>query len=291
MNSIPLSGLEETKRHGSILFPFNIYPCTIPGDFPSVALHWHKSMEVIFVKKGKGLIQFAEEKQEAFAGDIFILPPQTLHAIHVLPGCSMDYENIIFETELLGSSASDLCWGEYLLPLSGGQLLHPMLLRPGMEGYGDIHPCLTHAEQLCENTPRGYELGVKGAMLQLLCGLVALNPLPPAAESRNNILLRQAVQYVQQNYQQPLTVADAARHCGFSTSHFMRWFRQMSGTSFGAYVKEYRLAAAAERLRRTEDKVLSIAGDCGFESLANFNRQFHARFSMTPSQYRKGNDH
>ena len=44
--------LEETKKHGSVLFPFNIYPCTIPADFPSVALHWQKSMEIIFVKKG-----------------------------------------------------------------------------------------------------------------------------------------------------------------------------------------------------------------------------------------------
>ena len=44
--------LQETKRHGSVLFPFNIYPCTIPRDFPSVALHWHKSMELIYVKKG-----------------------------------------------------------------------------------------------------------------------------------------------------------------------------------------------------------------------------------------------
>ena len=32
---------QETKRHGSRLFPFNIYPCTIPLDFPSVVLHWH----------------------------------------------------------------------------------------------------------------------------------------------------------------------------------------------------------------------------------------------------------
>lgn len=47
-------GLQELKQHGSRLFPFNIYPCTIPGDFPTVALHWQKSMEVIYVKKGCG---------------------------------------------------------------------------------------------------------------------------------------------------------------------------------------------------------------------------------------------
>ena len=52
----PLS-LQEKKKHGEIRFPFNIYPCTIPGDFPQVALHWHDSMELVFVKRGHGFIQ------------------------------------------------------------------------------------------------------------------------------------------------------------------------------------------------------------------------------------------
>ena len=54
---------QETKQHGSRLFPFNIYPCTIPLDFPVVSLHWHKEMELIYVKKGKG------ESRRYFCGD------------------------------------------------------------------------------------------------------------------------------------------------------------------------------------------------------------------------------
>ena len=55
---------QETKQHGSRLFPFNIYPCTIPLDFPVVSLHWHKEMELIYVKKGKGQIQLETENYE-----------------------------------------------------------------------------------------------------------------------------------------------------------------------------------------------------------------------------------
>ena len=40
------------------------------------------------------------------------------------------------------------------------------------------------------------------------------------------------------------------------------------------YLNERRLAAAAEALRRTEDKILTIAESVGFENLSNFNRQF-----------------
>ena len=49
--------LRETKHHGAVRFPFNIYPCTIPGDFLQVALHWHDSMELVYVKKGSGIVQ------------------------------------------------------------------------------------------------------------------------------------------------------------------------------------------------------------------------------------------
>ena len=38
------SSLQETKHHGEVRFPFNIYPCTIPGDFRQVADHWLDSM-------------------------------------------------------------------------------------------------------------------------------------------------------------------------------------------------------------------------------------------------------
>ena len=43
-----------------------------------------------------------------------------------------------------------------------------------------------------------------------------------------------------------------------------------------------RLTSAAERLRRSDDKIVTIAEDAGFENLSNFNRQFKARYGMTP---------
>ena len=44
----------------------------------------------------------------------------------------------------------------------------------------------------------------------------------------------------------------------------------------------------AEKLRQTNQKILVIAEEVGFESLANFNRQFKARYGITPREYRGG---
>lgn len=280
------SYLQETKQHGSVLFPFNIYPCTIPRDFPSVALHWHKSMELIYVKKGQGHVQIGDEPYTAQAGDIFIIPPDTLHAMRGITGYSMEYENFIFQAEFLGSSAADVCAQQYVIPLLTGQLLRPVCIRSGHEKYGEISLCLQHAEALCEAKDIAYELGVKAAMLQLLLELIRLQPLPPAQESLDTQRLKQVLQLVQDNFSHKLSVSDAAESCGFSTSHFMRWFRTHTGNSFTNHVKECRLAAAAEKLQLTNDKILTIASETGFDSLANFNRQFKARYGLTPREYR-----
>lgn len=281
------SKLQETKQHGSILFPFNIYPCTIPMDFPSVSLHWHKSMELIYVKKGHGQIQMGNKRFPAQAGDIFVVPPAILHAIYSIAGHTMEYENFIFQPEFLGSGVADVCARQYLIPLADGRLLHPVCISPTHPKYNDIAHCLQFAEVLCEDKAVAYEIGVKAAMLELILHMIRLQPVPPTRESTDTLRLKQVLQLIQEKRFQKLTVAQAAESCGFSTSHFMRWFRERTGSSFSSYVNKCRLAAAAEKLRQTNYKILTIAVEAGFESLANFNRQFKAVYGVTPSAYRQ----
>lgn len=70
----------------------------------------------------------------AQAGDIYVFAPGVLHALRQLPGEAMEYENIIFELELLGG-AGDICAEKYLLPLQSGRLALPMRVGPEDWGY------------------------------------------------------------------------------------------------------------------------------------------------------------
>ncbi len=56
----------------------------------------------------------------------------------------------------------------------------------------------------------------------------------------------------------------------------------MTGQSFVTFLNEYRLNAAAEALQTTDETILTIASQCGFENLSYFNRAFKAHFGMTP---------
>ena len=280
------SSLQETKHHGEVRFPFNIYPCTIPGDFRQVAVHWQDSMELIYIKRGSGLVQTGAQACTAQSGDIFVLTPGTLHAIRQAESCTMEYENIIFDVELLGG-AEDLCAEKYLLPLQSGRLLLPVRLTPNDLCYLQAAACLRELEDANRAKRPGYELLVKGALLRFLALLIAQGRQLLPAETADTQRLKTVLQWLSAHYAEPLRVADAAGVCSFSASHFMRWFRQMTGQSFIAFLNEYRLNTAAEALQTTDETVLTIATRCGFENLSYFNRAFKAHFGMTPRDYRK----
>ena len=150
------ASLQETKQHGAVRFPFNLYPCTIPGDFPQVALHWHDSMELVFVKRGAGLVQMGAVIYPARMGDIFIFTPGTLHALRQAEGQSMEYENIIFELELLGG-AGDLCAEKYIFPLQSGRLALTGHLTPNDLCYLPAAACLREVEDANHTKRPGYE--------------------------------------------------------------------------------------------------------------------------------------
>ena len=280
------SSLQETKHHGAVRFPFNIYPCTIPGDFRQVAVHWQDSMELIYIKRGSGFVQTGAQVCTAQSGDIFVLTPGTLHAIRQAENRTMEYENIIFDLELLGGS-EDLCAEKYLLPLQSGRLALPEHITPDEAWYPRAAACLREAEEASRCKQLGYELCIKGALLRFLALLIAQSKALPPAEKVNTQRLRTVLQWLSAHYSEPVCVADAAALCRCSPNHFMRWFRQMTGQTFIVFLREYRLNAAAEALHTTEDTVLSIAERCGFENLSYFNREFKTHFGMTPREYRR----
>ncbi len=76
--------LRETKQHGAAWFPFNIYPCTIRRISGGAALAGQHGL--VFVKKGRGVVQAGLTAYTAEAGDVYVFAPGVLHALRQLPG-------------------------------------------------------------------------------------------------------------------------------------------------------------------------------------------------------------
>ena len=286
MNILEYENYQEKIPHGNPLFPYITYPCSIPLDFSRVPLHWHDEMEIIYIKKGTGAITVDFKSYVVTEGTIALILPGRLHSIEQYMQESMEYENIIFEPELLGG-AEDLCAEKYLLPLQSGRLSLPVRLTPNDLCYLQAAACLREVEEANRAKLPGYELLVKGALLRFLALLIVQGKQQLPAETADTQRLKAVLQWLSAHYTEELRVADAAGVCSFSASHFMRWFRQMTGQSFVAFLNEYRLNTAAEALQTTDETVLTIASRCGFQNLSYFNRAFKAHFGMTPRDYRK----
>lgn len=98
--------------------------------------------------------------------------------------------------------------------------------------------------------------------------------------------LKIILSYIEKNYQRQITIEETAGLCFYSKSYFMRFFKEAVGITFVEYLNNYRLDIAAKKLKETEENILNIAIDCGFENLSYFNRRFKGRFGVTPGRYR-----
>ena len=141
--------------------------------------------------------------------------------------------------ELLGG-AGDICAEKYLLPLQSGRLALPMRLGPEDWGYNWAVRCLHAAEEFNKIKDVGYELCIKGELLLFLAALVGRTGDLPPADTPDTRRLKTVVQLVNEGYAGALHVTDAAAACGCSPSHFMRWFKKMTGQGFTEYLNEQR---------------------------------------------------
>ncbi|MEZ3433393.1 MAG: AraC family transcriptional regulator [Lachnospiraceae bacterium] len=285
----------ETKHHTDAMFALNVYPCTIPADFTFVPLHWHDSMEIIYVKKGSGLVQVDFHTCTAQSGDIFLVQPGHLHSLRSIFKKTMEYENIIFDLSFLGSENVDLCSQKYLLPVKNGKIQLPPRIGKDEKLYSPVKACLDTIDDLCSLRTRGYELGVKGHLMILFSLLLQIADREETSSAdpvfrKNTEKLKTVLSRIELDYDKKLSINDMADECGYSASHFMRWFKDITGTGFSGYLIEYRLNKAASDLRDTNDTILDISARNGFENLSNFNRLFKKKFEMTPSQFRQQPD-
>lgn len=131
-----------------------------------------------------------------------------------------------------------------------------------------------------------------------VCDLVALilGPTSDAAEQvRNGGLLTARLQaaedYINAHLFQPsLSDRSVAAHLGVS-DRYVRMLFASTGTSCKKYIDGQRLAASHAMLTNplyAARKIIDLAHTCGFNDVSAFNRQFRARFGMTPSDARNG---
>ena len=111
----------------------------------------------------------------------------------------------------------------------------------------------------------------------------------PQEQDGENIHIRRAVEYVRNNYFNPIRVTDIAKYVCVDRTYLYELFRRYLDVSPQEYLTNYRLTRAAELLTLTELKLGEIALSCGYQNAYSFGKAFKAKQGITPAKYREKN--
>jgi AraC-like DNA-binding protein len=93
--------------------------------------------------------------------------------------------------------------------------------------------------------------------------------------------------FIAKNYRQPLTSDSIAEANGLHPNYAMNLFRKAFGTTMTAFTVQHRLSHAQRLLVTTDDTILHVAIESGFQSLSRFNEAFKEACGCSPRDYRK----
>ena len=96
-----------------------------------------------------------------------------------------------------------------------------------------------------------------------------------------------ATRELQENLSETIAIGDLAARIGMSNSAFFEQFKAVTGTSPLQYQKDLRLLRARDDLRTSHAKISEVAFTVGYESPAQFSREYSRKFGRSPRQDRE----
>lgn len=105
--------------------------------------------------------------------------------------------------------------------------------------------------------------------------------------NKNKQKIRQAMDYIQENYDKDLNMAVVSNYISMNYSLFSYSFKEYTGSNFVNYLKGIRMDAAKKLLEETDMLILEISQKVGYDNEKHFMKIFKAAVGVSPSEYRK----
>jgi AraC-like DNA-binding protein/mannose-6-phosphate isomerase-like protein (cupin superfamily) len=257
----------------------------IPQFYPY--LHRHKEAQLIWIKKGHGTLIVDNNFYDFLPGDIFLIAPQQSHVFrsHVNePDEYVHTLSVFYDPDGALSALLNLpelrpfnsflkeYQGGFKVPESSTDFISKRMLKIQNS---------SHSDQIVH-------------FLHLLRSFCKMDPKPTHLAAYNTGMLSEGeglrmgkiYNYVLKNYQKPLTLDDVASAAHLTPQAFCRYFKKHTGVTFVAFLNELRVNEACKNLTSGKfDNISSVAYNCGFNSIANFNRVFKHIAGTSPKDY------
>jgi AraC-like DNA-binding protein len=254
---------------------------------PQFETNWHKheECELIIITEGHGTALIGDYIGEYKRGDVFFLASNLPHwfrkSDHKMIGSAIV---VHFVTDFWGSKFLQLPEMKKVLQLLKGdnkglQLRQSLQKKVGISieqiekasGIDRIQLLLNSLHEMSQS--KQYRVITKAFDENL--------------NQKENSVIDTILKFSFAHFLQPITLAEVASEVRMSVSTFCRFFKRNIKKSYFDFLKELRIGHACKLLRESNDPIIDVCYNSGYNSWAHFSKQFKSIKEMTPNQYRK----
>jgi AraC-like DNA-binding protein len=261
----------------------------LPHFYPH--LHRHQEIQLTWIQQGEGTL-VAENNMYSFrGGEIYWLGVNLPHVFksdpsYFSPSSSKKVQtlNIFFNTKGQLDSFFEL-----------PEIKNVKNFLQNQQSGFKVPPI--HVEEIAEKMLRIQQTtGVDQLvhfieMLKQLSSYQELTPLsahsqPVAYSEHEGIRIGAIYNYIMQQYDKPISLEDVAKQAHMTPQAFCRYFKRHTLHTFVSFLNEVRINEACKQLTDGQyDSIATVAYNCGFNSITNFNRVFKGVTGKSPSEY------
>lgn len=274
------------------LFPFDFVYQDTKSPQRELPDHLHDRFEMVYVYKGKGTFFINKTFYEMNAGDMFLIPGDTIHrafpdADDPVTSTAVFFAPALVQLDSLGDSYSSLNCFDLARKRKIYKIETAEPLRTQTE------TALMEIDEEFRAKKMGYRHAIRLQLQRLLLRYnrhaMPEHPGDSAGVQVGPVWMKQILQYIDRHHPESgLGLSALADRVSVTAAHFSRVFKQLTGMNVTDYVNAKRIVRAKELLLGTDDSVDRIAVRCGFDSLPHFHRVFKSLTGLTPGSYRRG---
>lgn len=274
---------EENRRHGTDEFPLQFYAVDEQHPRYDMHYHWHKENELLYILRGEFRLSLNGTEYILHAGELCYIPGGMLHGGKPI---NCVYECIDYDIASILQQSYPA--RRYLRQLENNQASIQLLYTSEQPG---ILKCASRLFAAARTQKEGWELLVLAGLFDFYGTVIQQRYYQEKQMTKKRSekvqQVKSALEYIEMNYQRPISLEELAHIAGLSPKYFCRYFRLITNRTPVDYLNYYRIEQACYLLYQHQYSVTELAYECGFNDISYFIRCFKKYKGSTPYQYAK----
>ena len=280
---------KELKQHGNEQFPFLVsYQKLSEYESGSFMWHWHPEIEITYVQKGTMCYKVNHMVYHLKEGDIVFNNSGALHSGTMENQKDCAYIPVTFDSRLIYGFFQSTVNSKYVDPVIQDSMLPAICIDQSEPWHKPFREDRLRIIDLDEKKPDFYELDITiclQSMWRLLLEHITYEPQASRENSLEYDRIKKILSYIEENYQNKITLNDIAGHIHLCESECTRLFKRHMNTTLFAFLQEYRIERSLEFLQ-DDQPVSAVADKAGFSDPNYYSKVFAKIKGCSPREYR-----